>query len=533
MTLSINPVQQQKYAKILSQEALSFLETLVNKHAQTVEELLHKRKARQAQFDAGVFPDFLPATHAIREDKSWRVKPPPAHLEDRRVEITGPVDRKMIINGLNSGAKVYMADFEDSQSPTWDGLMAGQQNIYDAVRQSITFTNPAGKEYRLKAPAELAILIVRPRGLHLPETNITLNGKAVPGAFVDFALHIFHNAKAALEHGSGPYLYLPKLESHEEARLWAKLIKQAETQLQLPASSIRVTVLIETITAVFEMHEILHELRDYCVGLNCGRWDYIFSFIKKFANHKSFVLPNREQVGMSTHFLSSYSKLLIQTCHLRGAHAMGGMAAQIPIKTDTAANDEAIAKVRADKEREAKNGHDGTWVAHPGLVPIAMDIFKQVMPQANQKSKLLSDVTITAQDLLAVPKGTVTQAGIENNIRAAVHYLAAWLSGTGCVPINHLMEDMATAEIARAQLWQWSHYGIPNKTTADTHALVDATFIESCFKNIESETQAAKAALVAAGTYYTRAFVILRKIVTQPTFADFLTLAAYAELNHH
>ncbi|BBM89065.1 malate synthase A [Spirochaetota bacterium] len=523
MKIDINSDKRSPYKNILTDDALVFLETLAAKYNLERERLLTGRIERQEAIDKGTFPDFLSQTKEIRENLDWKVKSPPPDLEDRRVEITGPVDRKMIINGLNSGAKVYMADFEDSQSPTWSGMMAGQQNLYDAVRRTITFKNPAGKEYLLRPSDELAVLIVRPRGLHLDEANITLNGKPIAGAFVDFALYAFHNAKETLNQGTGPYFYIPKLESHEEARLWANLFTSAEEYLGLKKSTFRATVLIETITAAFEMEEILYELRDYCVGLNCGRWDYIFSYIKKFAKYPEFILPNRDQVTMGVHFLASYSKLLIQTCHKRNAHAMGGMAAQIPIKNDIEANNAAIEKVRLDKKREVINGHDGTWVAHPGLVPIALEIFEKHMPGKNQKSKSIDNEPITAADLLKVPKGTITYSGVLNNIRVAIHYMAAWISGTGCVPINNLMEDMATAEIARAQLWQWLHLG--NIKTNDGQE-INEQLIDKCFETVIAEVHAANTVLVAEVNSYEKAIEIVKSIVFEEKFADFLSLSA-------
>ncbi len=396
------------------------------------DELLALREERKKQLDAGIMPDFLPETKAIRESQ-WQVAPTPADLQDRRVEITGPVDRKMVINALNSGAKVFMADFEDAQSPVWEGQIEGQMNLRDAINRQISYSSPEGKQYTLNE--QIATLLVRPRGWHLPEKHVLYNDKPIPGGLMDFGLYLFHNAKTLVDKGTGPYFYIPKLESHLEARLWNDVFNFAQDKLGLPRGTIKVTVLIETILASFEMDEILYELRDHCVGLNCGRWDYIFSFIKKFRNHPDFVLPDRSEVTMTSHFLRSYSQLLIQTCHKRGAHAMGGMAAQIPIKNDPVANDAALEKVRADKIREATDGHDGTWVAHPGLVPIAMAIFNEKMPAANQKDKMREDVHVTATDLLTVPTGKITEAGLRNNVSAALHYLASWLNGSGCVPI--------------------------------------------------------------------------------------------------
>ncbi|HVN41602.1 MAG TPA: malate synthase A, partial [Steroidobacteraceae bacterium] len=440
------------FETILTREAMEFVVELARKFGPRVPELLERRELRQKQIDAGQLPDFLPETQSIRES-DWRVTAIPADLQDRRVEITGPTERKMVINALNSGAKVFMADCEDSMTPTWDNVVQGQMNLRDAVARRIEFTSPEGKVYKLNPT--IATLIVRPRGWHLYEKHILVDGKQIPGAFVDFGLYLWHNHAELKRRGTGPYFYLPKTESHLEARLWAEVFKYAEGRLGLAPQTIKATLLIEVILAVFEMDEILWELRDYIVGLNCGRWDYIFSFIKKFSRYPDKVLPDRGQVTMTTHFLRSYSKLLIKTTHRRGAFAMGGMAAQIPIKGDPAANEAAIAKVRADKEREAGDGHDGTWVAHPGLVPVAMEVFDRLMPTPNQLHRKLEDVHVTAQDLLEVPPGTITETGLRNNVDVSIQYMAAWLGGNGCVPIHNLMEDAATAEISRAQLWQW------------------------------------------------------------------------------
>jgi len=440
-----------RFEEVLTVEALEFLAMLERLARTRRRELLAARRERQARFDRGELPDFLPETAEIRAAE-WTVEPLPADLRDRRVEITGPVDRKMIINALNSGARVFMADFEDSNSPTWENCVAGQVNLRDAVRGTIEYIDPRGKEYRLAD--RTATLMVRPRGWHLDEKHVRVDGEPVSASVFDFALHFFHNARELIERGSGPYFYLPKLESRLEARLWNDLFLAAQSALGIPAGTIKATVLIETIVAAFEMDEILWELREHSAGLNCGRWDYIFSFIKKFAAHPAFVLPDRAEVTMTRHFLRSYSLLLIRTCHRRRAHAMGGMAAQIPIKGDPAANAAALGEVAADKVREAADGHDGTWVAHPGLVPVAMPIFDRAMPGENQFDRI-PDVAITAADLLAVPTGRITGAGLRTNLRVALQYIAAWLSGNGCVPLAHRMEDAATAEISRTQVWQW------------------------------------------------------------------------------
>jgi len=445
--------------RVLAPDALAFVADLTRRFRGRRDELLAKREVRQQELDAGASPDFLAETKHVREG-DWTVAPVPQDLRDRRVEITGPVERKMIINALNSGAMVFMADFEDSNSPTWENCVAGQVNLYDAVRRTIEFTNPDGKHYWLRD--DIATLMVRPRGWHLDEQHMLVDGEPVPAGLFDFGLYLFHNARELLERGTGPYFYLPKLESHFEARLWNDVFCHAQDELGLDRGTIKATVLIETILAAFEMDEILYELREHSAGLNCGRWDYIFSVIKRFRNRPDFVLPDRAVVGMTTHFMRSYSLLLIDTCHRRGAHAMGGMAAQIPIKHNEARNELALSRVRADKEREAGDGHDGTWVAHPGLVPLAMEVFDRLMPRPNQLHRRRFDRTITAEDLLRVPRmpdeGAITREGLETNIDVGLRYVEAWLRGNGCVPLNHLMEDAATAEISRAQLWQWARH---------------------------------------------------------------------------
>jgi len=510
------------HAEILRPEALAFIVRLQRSFNARRKELLAARVTRQAALDAGKKPDFLPSTKHIRESE-WRVAPIPADIQDRRVEITGPVDRKMIINALNSGAKVFMADFEDSTTPTWTNLIDGQINLRDAVRRTITFSDPStGKDYKLvDSPA---VLFVRARGWHLEERHVKVDGEPMSGSLFDFGLYAFHNAKELLARGSGPYFYLPKMESHLEARLWNDVFVQAEAELGIPKNSIKGTVLIETILAAFEMDEILYELRDHSAGLNCGRWDYIFSFIKKFAGDTAIVLPDRGQVTMTTHFMRSYSKLCIKTCHRREVHAMGGMSALIPIKSDVEANERAIAGVRADKEREASDGHDGTWVAHPGLVPVAMEVFNRIMPQPNQISKKLEDFNVTADDLLQLPTGAITEAGLRQNVAVGLGYVEAWLRGIGCVPLFNLMEDAATAEISRAQLWQWVHHGAKlqdgRPVTVD---LVEQT--------IDAEL-AAMRATVDDVRYraYERAAVLMRKLIESPTFPEFLTVPAYAEV---
>ncbi len=448
-TIQITGPVTPEFAEILTPEAMNFVATLVRAFTDRREELLRRRAQRQIEINAGKLPDFLPETEHIRNSE-WTIAPEPADLQDRRVEITGPVERKMIINALNSGAKVFMADFEDAFSPTWEGTIEGQINVRDAVNRTITYNSPEGKQYALNE--EIATLLVRPRGWHLTEKHVLIDGKPISGGIFDFGLYFFHNAKTLIEKGTGPYFYLPKLESHLEARLWNDVFVLAQRELGIPQGTIKATVLIETILATFEMDEILYELREHSAGLNCGRWDYIFSVIKKFRNIPDFILPDRAQVTMTTHFMRSYSLLTIKTCHRRNAHAIGGMAAQIPIKNDAKANEEALARVRADKRREVTDGHDGTWVAHPGLVAIAMEEFDAVMKGPNQIDRKREDVHSTAADLLKVPDGTITEAGLRNNISVSIQYLESWLRGNGCVPINNLMEDAATTEIARSQI---------------------------------------------------------------------------------
>jgi malate synthase len=509
----------ERCAEILTPEAVAFvvgLQRTFNEHRKT---LLQVRVARQKRLDAGERPDFLQETKGIRE-REWTVAPLPKDLLDRRVEITGPVDRKMIINALNSGAKVFMADFEDSTTPTWDNVMDGQLNLRDAVRRTITFEDEkTGKSYKLiEKPA---VLFVRPRGWHLEERHVIVDGEPMSGSLFDFGLYAFHNAKELLARGSGPYFYLPKMESHLEARLWNDVFIKVEGELGISAGSIKATVLIETILASFEMDEILWELKDHSAGLNCGRWDYIFSFIKKFAGDESVLLPDRGQVTMTTHFMRSYSKLCIKTCHRRKVSAMGGMSAFIPIKSDPVANEKALTQVRTDKEREATDGHDGTWVAHPGLVPVALEVFDRVMPKANQIDKLLPDFHVTAADLLQVPEGTITEAGVRQNVAVGLGYVEAWLRGIGCVPLFNLMEDAATAEISRAQLWQWVHHeavmddGLP--VTVEMVDAVIADELERAETVVDAERYSA----------YLRAAELMRELVRAPKFMDFLTVPAY------
>ncbi|HEY6849690.1 MAG TPA: malate synthase A [Terracidiphilus sp.] len=507
---------------LLTPEAVAFAAGLQRTFNGRRKALLEARLARQLLLDRGERPDFLPATKHIR-DSEWKVAPLPADLLDRRVEITGPVDRKMVINALNSGAKVFMADFEDSTTPTWANVIEGQINLRDAVRRSISFDDPGtGKHYRLQENP--AVLFVRTRGWHLEERHVLVDGEPMSGSIFDFALYLFHNAKQLLARGSGPYFYLPKIESHLEARLWNDIFAEAERELPIPAGSIKATVLIETILASFEMDEILWELKDHSAGLNCGRWDYIFSYIKKFAGCDSMLLPDRAQVTMTTHFMRSYSKLAIKTCHRRSVNAMGGMSALIPIKNDPEANERALAGVRADKEREASDGHDGTWVAHPGLVPVAMEVFDRLMPNANQIDKQLPDFNATNEDLLRVPEGSITEAGVKWNIAVGLGYVESWLRGIGCVPLFNLMEDAATAEISRAQLWQWVHH---RAVLQDGRAVT----VELCQSYIDAELERAKQT-VDPNRYqaYLEAASLMRELIQSPRFTEFLTVPAYARV---
>lgn len=504
---------------ILTDDALAFLSALNAKFQPERRRLLALRAERQKRLNAGEKPNFLSATQAIR-DANWKVSKAPSDLRDRRVEITGPVDRKMIINALNSGAKTFMADFEDSTTPTWANLIDGQINLRDAVRGTISFTSPEGKHYALNA--QRAVLLVRPRGWHLPEAHITQDGDSISASLFDFALFLFHNAHAQVERGTGAYFYLPKLESHLEARLWNEVIDFSEDYLGLKRGTVRCTVLIETILAAFEMEEILYVLRKHIVGLNCGRWDYIFSYIRAFQNDPNRLLPDRAQVTMDKAFLRAYSQLLIHTCHKRGAHAMGGMSAFIPIRADAAANDAAMAKVRADKVRESSDGHDGTWVAHPGLVGLATEIFNAQMPHANQLDKLREDVVADAAALLEPHQGQITEAGLRGNLRVALEYIAAWLTGLGCVPIHNLMEDAATAEIARAQIWQWTHSGV---AVLDDGRNISLELVLGWLLE-ESRVLAAESGRFSASDVE-EASVLLRELITDKTFATFLTLPAY------
>ena len=511
------------YLEILTQEALRFLAELARKFEDRRRELLEHRAVRQREISEGRLPDFLESTRQIRESE-WTVAPIPKDLEDRRVEITGPVERKMIINALNSGANVYMADFEDSNTPTWDNNIQGQINLRDAVGGTISFTSPEGKQYRLAE--RTATLVVRPRGWHLVEKHLRVDGNPISGSLFDFGLFFFHNAHKLVEKGTAPYFYLPKMESHREARLWNDVFNFAQEELGLPRGTIRATVLIETILAAFEMDEILYELRDHSAGLNCGRWDYIFSFIKKFRDRPDFVLPNRAQVTMDRDFLNAYVRLLIKTCHRRGIHAMGGMAAQIPIKTDPVANEKALEKVRLDKLREVKAGHDGTWVAHPGLVGFAKDIFDAYMKDANQ-IHVIPDVKITRDDLLAVTKGEITEEGLRLNVDVGIQYLESWLRGIGCVPIYNLMEDAATAEICRSQVWQWLKHGA---ALSDGRAITQELLKQVIDEELQKVRDQFGMARFESGKFDLAAR-LFEQITTSAEFPEFMTLAAYEHID--
>jgi len=513
---------------LLGNASLAFLTDLHDCFEPRRQALLAARRQRQAAFDAGALPDFRTATRSIRES-GWRVAPLPAALRDRRVEITGPVDPKMVINALNSGANCYMADFEDSTSPTWDNLLTGQRALREAIDGTLEFVSPAGKRYTLKPEDQRAVLIVRPRGWHLDEKHLRIDGEAMSAALFDAGLFAFHNAHALAARDRGPYFYIPKLQSMEEAQLWDDVLAHVERALGLPAGQIRVTVLIETLPAVFEMDEILHALKDRIAGLNCGRWDYIFSYLKTFRRHRDRVLPERAQVTMTQPFLKAYSELLVQTCHRRGAHAMGGMAAQIPIAGDDAANDTAMARVRADKLREVTAGHDGTWVAHPALIPLAKQIFDERMRGPHQHAMTRDDVLVDRDDLIAPSIGTISRAGFDGNVEVCVRYLAAWLDGNGCVPIHHMMEDAATAEIARAQLWQWIHYADDGHAPLhlDDGTAIDEALLDRVLLSLPSKLAGQD---IPGAARVPDAIALLEDLTHRDTLEDFLTLPAYARL---
>jgi malate synthase len=514
--VSISGPISQQFAEILSPEALAFVAKLHRKFESRRQELLARRAARQKEFDAGNKPDFLKETQRIRET-DWVIAPQPKDMLDRRVEITGPTDRKMVINALNCGASTFMADFEDANCPTWHNMIDGQLNLRDAVRRTISFQSN-GKHYRLND--KTAVLIPRPRGWHLDEKHVSVDGKPVSGGIFDFALFFFHNAKELIARGSGPYFYLPKMESHLEARLWNEIFNTAEESLGIKPGSIKATALIETVVAAFEMDEILYELREHSGGLNIGRWDYIFSCLKKFRANQDFCLADRAQVTMTAPFMRAYALLLVKTCHRRGAPAMGGMAAQIPIKNDPAANEAAIEKVRQDKLREVTDGCDGTWVAHPGLVPVAKQVFDQHMPQPNQYTRQRPDVNVTARQLLDFqPERPITEAGLRNNISVGIQYLGAWLGGNGCVPVFNLMEDAATAEISRSQIWQWirSPKGVLDDGRKVTRELFEKLLAE----------ELAKVKAADGEGRYDEAAKLFERITTDDHYVEFLTLPAY------
>ncbi|PRX53772.1 malate synthase A [Flagellimonas meridianipacifica] len=513
------------YPELLMDGALEFVIELHQKFNRERLQLLNKRLRQQAKFDRGIMPSFPLETEETR-NTDWQVKHIPEDLLDRRVEITGPVERKMVINALNSGAKTFMADFEDSNAPTWDNCLQGQQNLIDANTRKISFYD-SKKDKSYKLNDEVAVLLVRPRGLHLNERHVLINGEETSGSLFDFALYVFHNTRTLMNRGSAPYFYLPKLEHYLEARWWDEVFTFSEEYLGVPVGTFKATVLIETITASFQLDEIIYELKNHIVGLNCGRWDYIFSYIKKFRNHPSFILPNRDQVTMTVPFMDAYSRLVIQRCHKRGIHAMGGMAAQIPIKSDPIANAAAIEKVRLDKEREVLNGHDGTWVAHPGLVSIAMNEFNKHMPESNQIETALRETDVILEsDLIAIPEGTITETGIRKNMNVGILYLEAWLRGNGCVALYNLMEDAATAEISRTQLWQWLKF---NAQLEDGRKFNDALY-SKIFEEEKEKIIHLVGEANMGNTQFEKAFELFDKLVRSREFEEFLTLKAYREI---
>ncbi len=509
------------YPELLTDDALVFLTVLQEKFNASRLALLQRREEQQLSFDSGKFPSFPVETKSIRET-DWLAASIPEDLLDRRVEITGPVDRKMVINALNSGAKTFMADFEDSNAPSWKNTLEGQQNLIDANNRTIELVDKArGKHYQLNN--KTAVLLVRPRGLHLNERHLLVNGAEMSGSLFDFGLYVFHNSKTLMAKGSAPYFYLPKLEHYLEARWWNEVFEFAQNYLEIPNGTFKATLLVETITASFQLDEYIYELKEHIVGLNCGRWDYIFSYIKKFRNHKGFVVPNRDQVTMTTPFMAAYSNLVIQRCHKRGIHAMGGMAAQIPIKNNPEANKAALEKVRVDKEREAKNGHDGTWVAHPDLVEVAMTEFDKYMPTPNQIFNKREDVSVTEADLVEMPEGTITEAGVRKNINVGILYLEAWLRGHGAVALYNLMEDAATAEISRTQVWQW----LKNEAFLEDGRIFNRDLFDVLFddevEKIITEVGEGK----IRNTKFSEAIALFKRLVTQTEFEEFLTLSAY------
>lgn len=519
--MTIKAPFQEAYQEILGDDALQFIKALhlhFNVHRKA---LLKERDVVQQKIDAGWKPRFLPETAEIRSS-AWQIAPVPEDIQDRRVEITGPVDRKMIINAMNSGANVFMADFEDSNSPSWENIIGGQINLRDAINRSISFINPDnGKEYQLNE--QTATLFVRPRGWHLEEKHIEINGEPISGSLLDFGLYFFHNAKTLLQKGTGPYFYLPKLESHREARLWNDVFVFAQEYCGVAYGSIKATVLVETILAPFQLNEILFELKDHSAGMNCGRWDYIFSFIKKFRNIPGYVFPDRSQVNMTVPFMRAYTQLVIKTCHNRGAHAIGGMAAQIPIKNNEAANEAAIKKVKADKLREVTDGHDGTWVAHPGLVAIAKEIFDAGMKTPNQLHVKREDFICTADELLQLPEGTITEEGLRQNINVGILYLENWLRGNGAAAIYNLMEDAATAEICRTQVWQWLH----NKASLEDGRIINHSLYEDIRDDEIEQIRSTVGSKAYQEGQYIQAICIFNKLIVQNKWVDFLTLPGY------
>ncbi|KAI6249287.1 Malate synthase, glyoxysomal [Erysiphe necator] len=508
--------------KILTSDALNFLALLHKSFNENRKQLLQRRVIRQGELDKGFLPDFLPETKYIREDDTWKGAKPAPGLIDRRVEITGPTDRKMVVNALNSDVWTYMADFEDSNAPTWDNMINGQVNLYDAIRREIDFKQ-SSKQYKLRSDRKLPTLIIRPRGWHLDEKHVTIEGEPISGSLFDFGLYFFHNAKELIKRDLGPYFYLPKMESYLEARLWNDVFNLAQDYIGISRGTIRATVLIETILAAFEMDEIIYELRDHSAGLNCGRWDYIFSMIKKFRHHSAFILPDRSNVTMTVPFMEAYVKLLIQTCHRRQVHAMGGMAAQIPIKEDKVANEKAMEGVYADKLREVKSGHDGTWVAHPALASIASEVFNKYMPTPNQIFVRRNDAKISRHDLLNMNfAGKVTEDGIRKNLNIGLGYMEGWLRGVGCVPINHLMEDAATAEVSRSQLWQWVRHGIQ---TAEGKKVEKSYALKLLQEEVDKLSRGG-----STGNKYQLAAQYLSGQIVGEDYADFLTLLLYDEI---
>lgn len=509
------------YARVLTPEALSFVAGLHRKFDARRLELLAQRAEKQQRYDDGELPNFLTATESVRTS-DWQVGAIPAPLQNRAVEITGPVDRKMIINALNSGANVYMADFEDATSPLWSNMLDGQVNLLDLWNGNIAFTDPRNGKY-YKVGSNPAVLIIRPRGWHLVEAHMTVDGAPVSGSLFDFGLYVFHNARKIIEQGQGPYFYLPKIEAHEEARLWNDVFVEAQNHLGLDVGTIKATVLIETLPAAFAMEEILFELKDHIVGLNIGRWDYIFSYIKVLCKNPDYILPDRVQLVMGKAFLGAYAKLLIKTCHKRGAYAMGGMAAQIPVKGDKQANDAAFAKVKADKEREANDGNDGTWVAHPGLVPVAKEVFDRLMPNGNQLDCARDEVDVSQSDLLEIHQGERTEAGMRENIRVGIQYIEAWLQGQGAVPLYNLMEDAATAEISRAQIWQWLRF---NAELKDGRKVTNELF-DQLLNDEMAQLRETFGADSFDSRRFSEAISLFREMSVADEFVPFLTLPAY------